>query len=515
MGRDSSQPDTQLSSAQLCALSSRHVASLSVDPGFAHVGAPCSFLDKKLLFRLLSSPFPFPFRASLLLSEKVSQDPPFLFPFQSTFKSSLSLFTPSIESERKWSSSTVGDLPLLGLLVRLSQKGLQRSLSLSLSLSLSQYHLISTKLCFGSHTRYLLSLSLSNLLSTSKIKSNQRLSVSPLQIPLSLHCPVSILGEKLICELEFWAKKREKFCSMGTISHSSLSYQHEEASAGDEALTQEGLLFSDSLKDLKNLRTQLYSAADYFELFYKNNSRKPAMINGLKDYTVEALVSTVDHLGFVSYKVNNLLIEKVDEVSEAEFRVSTVEQRVRTCQEIIDQEGMSQQSLVIKAPKFHKHYTLPGEDLLDSGLQPIKTHQKRNERPSQFNMTAISPPMRKPPPLRKMHSQSSNSNNSPRSRSPSRSPQTPNSPLKEKRSLSPLPTSRLLSRAASLATRSNSRNSSPSRHSMESERPTNLNFERNYQKETEKKSKGLLKSLLTRRRSKKADESLYSYLDEY
>jgi hypothetical protein len=50
------------------------------------------------------------------------------------------------------------------------------------------------------------------------------------------------------------------------------------------------------------------------------------MINGLKDYTVEALVSTVDHLGFVSYKVNNLITEKVDEVSEAELMVSTVEQ---------------------------------------------------------------------------------------------------------------------------------------------------------------------------------------------
>jgi hypothetical protein len=55
-------------------------------------------------------------------------------------------------------------------------------------------------------------------------------------------------------------------------------------------------------------------------------------------------------------------------------------------------------------------------------------------------------------------------------------------------------------------------------HSMENQRTVHLHSERNYQKEIERnpnKSKGLLKSLLTRRRSKNADESLYSYLDEY
>lgn len=35
-------------------------------------------------------------------------------------------------------------------------------------------------------------------------------------------------------------------------------------------------------------------------------------------------------------------------------------QRVRTCQTHIDHEGLSQQSLVINTPKFHKHYILPG-----------------------------------------------------------------------------------------------------------------------------------------------------------
>jgi hypothetical protein len=49
-------------------------------------------------------------------------------------------------------------------------------------------------------------------------------------------------------------------------------------------------------------------------------------MTSLKDYTVEALVSTVDHLGFVSYKVDNLVSEKAVEVKETEFLVSSVEQ---------------------------------------------------------------------------------------------------------------------------------------------------------------------------------------------
>lgn len=50
------------------------------------------------------------------------------------------------------------------------------------------------------------------------------------------------------------------------------------------------------------------------------------MVETLKDYTVKAVVNTVDHLGSVTYKVNDLLDEKVDEVSETELRVSCVEQ---------------------------------------------------------------------------------------------------------------------------------------------------------------------------------------------
>ena len=44
--------------------------------------------------------------------------------------------------------------------------------------------------------------------------------------------------------------------------------------------------------------------------------------------------------------------------------LSVVFQRLRTCQEYIDHEGITQQSLVINTPKYHKRYILPGNNIL-------------------------------------------------------------------------------------------------------------------------------------------------------
>ncbi|KAK7294396.1 hypothetical protein RJT34_17285 [Clitoria ternatea] len=49
--------------------------------------------------------------------------------------------------------------------------------------------------------------------------------------------------------------------------------------------------------------------------------------DSLKDYVVKALVNTMDYLGSLTYKVNDLLDEKVVEVSVAEPRVSCIEQK--------------------------------------------------------------------------------------------------------------------------------------------------------------------------------------------
>lgn len=166
-----------------------------------------------------------------------------------------------------------------------------------------------------------------------------------------------------------------RFKSMdGVTSPFSVPSPHE-GSNYDEFSMRQSLLFSDSLKDLKSLRKQLYSAAEYFEQSYSKDDEKQMLIETLKDYTIKALVNTVDHLGNMAYKVNNFLDEKVGEVSGIELRLSCIEQRVRTCEKFIDCAGLSQQSWVLETPKHYKRYIFPADDTMNSvGQTKSKFH---------------------------------------------------------------------------------------------------------------------------------------------
>ncbi|XP_010915983.1 probable protein ABIL3 isoform X2 [Elaeis guineensis] len=318
----------------------------------------------------------------------------------------------------------------------------------------------------------------------------------------------------------------------------SFSAHREEAPAYDEISIQQSLLFSHSLRDLKNMRSQLYSAAEYFELSYSNDDQKQMVMNTLKDYALKALVNTVDHLGSVSYKVNNLLNKKVGEVSGTEFRVSCLEQILRTCQEYMDQEGRFQQSLASPAPKYHKHYILPvGKTILESGRHAIPNYQELDplKESQQFQMVVHSTIRdstirERQPSFRRPHSPSASSSTlqrarslSPfqRARSPSPSPETGKFSFKEKRAVSPPPSSNTFARTISLSSRPNVASSSNIGHWYPSDTrtssPMHSHAETNSHRETDqnsKKRRGFLKALLTRRRSRN-DESLYTYLDEY
>ncbi|KAK4489741.1 hypothetical protein RD792_000376 [Penstemon davidsonii] len=297
------------------------------------------------------------------------------------------------------------------------------------------------------------------------------------------------------------------------------------------------MLFSDSLKDLKNLRKQLYSAAEYFELSYTNDDQNNIVVNTLKDYAIKALVNTVDHLGSVTYKVNDLFDEKVDEVSGTELRVSCIEQRLRTCNEYIDREGLSQQSLVINTPKYHKQYILPvGETLhravrvkskyqgcsLENG---VDWHQFRNatrattrETPPPSLVSKGSSPSPSPKLAKKPENLSFSSNNKDmerRSVSPNRFP------FLRSGSFSKPTTPKSSRQSTPNRTRSTTPNPSSERQPYISEPRKSASMQIHVGKESPKdigqnpsKSKRLLKALLSRRKPKK-DDMLYTYLDEY
>ncbi|KAK9070303.1 hypothetical protein SSX86_010703 [Deinandra increscens subsp. villosa] len=326
---------------------------------------------------------------------------------------------------------------------------------------------------------------------------------------------------------------------METLSSSPSMPFPREPAIYDETAMHQSLLFSDSLKAFFCsffILMQLYSAAEYFELSYTNDDQKQLVVDTLKDYAIKALVNTVDHLGAVSYKVNNLIDEKVEEVSGAELRVSCIEQRLRTCQGYFDHEGVSQQALQINTPKYHKRYILPVEEKGWTGtkLKPqeciVDDGHDWHEHQNGIDQATIS---EKQTTLAR------------RGRSPSpRASRQPESfsfagrvTRKETRPVSPrrFPILRAGSFPMSTApnSRQSSRSSTPTR--SRSTTPTSIGQQQQHLEprksvsrhrndhpdvykeaadQIPSKTKRLLKALLSRRKTKK-DEMLYTYLDEY
>ncbi|XP_030500801.2 protein ABIL3 isoform X1 [Cannabis sativa] len=129
----------------------------------------------------------------------------------------------------------------------------------------------------------------------------------------------------------------------------------------DELYMQQKMIFSDSLKELKNMRKQLYSAAEYFEVSYRKGDQKQIVVETLKDYTIKALINSVDHLGSMGDKINKFMDEKNIDVSSVDLKLCSIEQKVRTCQGYTDRGGIFQQSLTLGCSKHHKRYIIPVE----------------------------------------------------------------------------------------------------------------------------------------------------------
>ncbi|KAL8495071.1 hypothetical protein ACS0TY_019291 [Phlomoides rotata] len=127
----------------------------------------------------------------------------------------------------------------------------------------------------------------------------------------------------------------------------------------DEISMEKSKSFVTALQELKNLRPQLYSAAEYCEKSYLNSEEKQMFLDNLKDYTVRALVNAIDHLGTVAYKLSDIVDQQTLEISSIDLKVACLDQKLHTCQTYTDKEGLRQQQLLAIIPKHHKHYLLP------------------------------------------------------------------------------------------------------------------------------------------------------------
>ncbi|KAJ4711853.1 putative Protein ABIL2 [Melia azedarach] len=297
-------------------------------------------------------------------------------------------------------------------------------------------------------------------------------------------------------------------------STSSFSAPQKAASNRDELFMQQSLLFSDTLKDLKNLRKQLYSAAEFFEVSYMKQKKKQRAVESLKDYAMKALINTVDHLGSVAFKVNSLLDEKIGEVSETELRFACLEQRVKSYQAFINQAGISQHSSMIITPKHHKRYIFPDEDIIDDfGRNYHSTSLSAEEEESlQFRSAAQSPSFY----VREIYSAL-------QSPQPSRRPGafsfTGLSNRKaEGRATSPLHSSLMRSGSFLKRSPSSSHSRANQRYPSEPRRTVSLSTfgEKNRSRDLEQyssKSKRMFKALLSLRKPRK-EGTLYKFLDE-
>ncbi|KAJ8433650.1 hypothetical protein Cgig2_002321 [Carnegiea gigantea] len=129
----------------------------------------------------------------------------------------------------------------------------------------------------------------------------------------------------------------------------------------DEISMERSKSFVKALQELKNLRPQLYSAAEYCEKSYLHSEQKQMVLDNLKDYAVRALVNAVDHLGTVAYKLTDLLEQQTSDVSSTELKITCLNQKLLTCQTYMDKEGLRQQQLLAIIPRHHKRYILPSK----------------------------------------------------------------------------------------------------------------------------------------------------------
>ncbi|TYI90112.1 hypothetical protein E1A91_D03G100200v1 [Gossypium mustelinum] len=275
----------------------------------------------------------------------------------------------------------------------------------------------------------------------------------------------------------------------------------QQSSHRDEVLMQQSLVFADNLKDLKNLREQLYSAAEYFEMAYTKEMQKQIVEDTLKDYAIKALVNTVDHLGSIAYKINTFLDEKINDYSVMELRLFCLEQ-----------------SLVLEAPKHHKHYIFPvNETLTDVAIANPRLKSHRTSMFARLDLhlyknlgiqakPADTPSERAGDGYFMLRS----SRHFPRQR-PQLLTSVSMNPRQDKRSSSPrhIP----LPRTVSLMPRSTSPNAKK-RYPSEPRRTVSLSMVgEDVDQQYSTKSKRLFKAMLSLRKSKK-DLSLHKFLDD-
>ncbi|KAG9456146.1 hypothetical protein H6P81_000654 [Aristolochia fimbriata] len=115
--------------------------------------------------------------------------------------------------------------------------------------------------------------------------------------------------------------------------------------------------FDTSLRELRDLRSQLHFAADYCEQTFSLSNDRKTMIEDTKEYICRAMVTVVDHLGNVSANIECLLGGTCP-VSDTQFRLHCLDQKLLTCRqytEMVDIGNMRSSNALL--PRYHRRYS--------------------------------------------------------------------------------------------------------------------------------------------------------------
>ncbi|KAL9242348.1 hypothetical protein vseg_016358 [Gypsophila vaccaria] len=133
---------------------------------------------------------------------------------------------------------------------------------------------------------------------------------------------------------------------------------HANNNGGSLVESQDALHFFKSLKELKDLRSQIHQAADYCEKSFLNSEEKANVLDNTREYLCRAVVTVVDHLGCVSANLNRR-IENTDRVAETELRINCLKQKIDSCGQYNQSSTLTKTRWSVDVPRCYPRYISP------------------------------------------------------------------------------------------------------------------------------------------------------------
>ncbi|RZC90611.1 hypothetical protein C5167_029744 [Papaver somniferum] len=139
--------------------------------------------------------------------------------------------------------------------------------------------------------------------------------------------------------------------------------------------------FDKSLRELKELGSQLYYAADYCETSFKKTQEKRIVMENTKEYICKAIVTVVDHLGSVSANLNRRISESSEDLGNDYLRMHCLKQRLLTCTHYSQNLTLSDTRWSSNSPRYYPRYIAPNTAKLEESKPIVRYSDIEDSEP--------------------------------------------------------------------------------------------------------------------------------------